>query len=134
MSRAPQKPFLLTSLFREKCPRCRKGTIFVNPHILPLKDCLQTVEHCSVCDQKIKLESNYGQGMNFVFIFVIFLFNLLWYIPIIGLSFKDDSIYYYIAVSTVMVIVLQPWLMRLSRVLFLYLVIRYQSNIQNTNN
>lgn len=63
--------------------------------------------------------------MNFVFIFIIFFLNLLWYQPIIGLSFKDNSIYYYIAVSAIMVLVLQPWLMRLSRVLFLYLVIKY---------
>jgi uncharacterized protein (DUF983 family) len=127
MSSSSKPPFLLTSLLKERFPRCRKGAIFANPHILPLKDCLKTMEHCSVCDQKIKLEGNNGQGMNFVFVFVIFLFNLAWYWPIVGLSFKDDSIYYYLAVSSIMIIVLQPWLMRLSRVLFLYLVVPYQS-------
>ncbi len=63
--------------------------------------------------------------MNFVFIFVIYAFNLLWYWPLVGLSFKDNSIYYYIALYMIMVIVLQPWLMRVSRVLFLYLVIPF---------
>lgn len=123
MSRIPAGPWLLTSLLSEKCPKCRKGNIFVNKHILPLKHCLKTVDHCPVCKQKIKVEHNYGQGMNFVFIFVIYFFNLLWYWPVVGLSFKNNSIYYYIAVSTIMVLVLQPWLMRFSRVLFLYLVI-----------
>ena len=117
-------PFVLTSLMKEKCPKCRKGNIFVNKHILPLKDCLKTVDYCDVCQQKIKVEANYGQGMNFVFIFIIFAFNLLWYCPLIGLSFKDNSIYYYIAVSVFMIAILQPWLMRFSRVLFLYLVIK----------
>ncbi len=125
MPHIPHTPLLLISLLKEKCPKCRKGNIFINKHILPLKDCLQTVDNCPVCMQKIKVENNYGQGMNFVFIFILFLFNLLWYWPLIGLSFKDNSIYYYIAISTVMVLVLQPWLMRFSRVLFLYLVIRY---------
>lgn len=119
-------PFLFTSLLQGKCPKCRKGNVFVNNHILPIKDCLKTVNTCAVCKQKIKVENNYGQGMNFVFIIFVFLFNLLWYCPIIGLSFKDDSIYYYIAISTIMVLVLQPWLMRFSRILFLYLVIRYE--------
>lgn len=128
----PAPPFLITSLLKEKCPKCRKGNIFINKHIFPLKDCLKTVDYCSVCQQKIKVEQNYGQGMNFVFIFLIYFVNLLWFWPIVGLSFKDNSIYYYIAVSTVMVLVLQPWLMRFSRVLFLYLVIRYVVTSENT--
>jgi uncharacterized protein (DUF983 family) len=121
----PPSPFILTSLLKKKCPQCRKGDIFINKHILPLKDCLKTVDSCEVCLQKIKVEANYGQGMNFVFIFIIYTFNLLWYCPLMGLSFKDNSIYYYIAVSTFMVLILQPWLMRFSRVLFLYLVIKH---------
>lgn len=121
-------PLLIPSLLKEKCPRCRKGDIFKNKHILPLGDCLTTVNNCSVCKQKIKVENNYGQGMNFVFIFIIFFFNLIWYWLIIGLSFMDNSIYYYIAISVIMVLLLQPWLMRLSRVLFLYLVIRYRKD------
>lgn len=125
MSHRVPSRFLLPAMLREKCPRCRKGDVFQNRHILPLKDCLKTVDYCQVCGQKIKVENNYGQGMNFVFIFVIYAFNIAWYHPIFGLSFKDNSIYYYIAVSTFMVIVLQPWLMRLSRILFLYLVVPY---------
>lgn len=125
MSNIPIAPLLLTSLLREKCPKCRKGDIFFNKHILPLKDCLKTVDHCAACGQKIKVENNYGQGMNFVFIFIIFFFNLFWYWPVVGLSFNNNSIYYYIAVSVVMVLVLQPWLMRFSRVLFLYMVIKF---------
>ncbi len=131
MPSVPITPQLLPSLFKEKCPRCRKGNIFINRNILPLKDCLKTVDYCVICKQKIKIEHNYGQGMNFVFIFVIYLFNLLWYWPVIGLSFRDDSIYYYIALSTIMVLVLQPWLMRFSRVLFLYLVIQFDKSFTN---
>ncbi len=119
-------PFLLTGLIKERCPKYRKGNAFVNKHIFPLKDCLKTVDYCSVCQQKIKVEANYGQGMNFVFIFFIFAFNLLWYCPLMGLSFKDDSIYYYIAVSVFIVLIFQPRLMRLSKLLFLYLVIKHE--------
>lgn len=125
MSHSIHNRLLLPAMLKEKCPGCRNGNVFVNTSILPLKDCLKTVDHCPVCRQKIKVENNYGQGMNFVFIFIIYAFNLLWYHPIIGLSFKDDSIYYYITISTLMVLLLQPWLMRLSRILFLYLVIPY---------
>ena len=119
-------PLLLPALLKEKCPACRSGNVFVNRTILPLRDCLKTEEYCQVCGQKIKVENNYGQGMNFVFIFAIFIVNALWYHLFFRLSFKDNSIYYYVVLSVLMVILLQPWLMRLSRILFLYLVIPYR--------
>lgn len=78
--------------------------------------------HCDVCKHKLKTEHNYGQGMNFVFIIIIFILTLCWYWPILGLSYKDNSVFYYIATASFFCIVLQPWLMRFSRVLFLYLV------------
>lgn len=68
-------PFVLTSLMKEKCPKCRKGNIFVTKHILPLKDCQKTVDYCDVCQQKIKVEANYGQGM------ILFLHSL--FLPLI---------------------------------------------------
>ncbi|PSK93565.1 DUF983 domain-containing protein [Taibaiella chishuiensis] len=130
MSRRTATPLLLPALLREKCPGCRRGSIFINSGILPLRDCLKTREHCPVCGQKIKVENNYGQGMNFVFIVVIFILTAIGYHLLIGLSFKDNSIYYYVALSVLMVIFLQPWLMRLSRVLFLYLVVPYRKDRQ----
>jgi uncharacterized protein (DUF983 family) len=122
------RPILLTSLLREKCPKCRKGNIFKQKSVFPLSTCLQVNEYCDRCRQKIKVENNYGQGMNFVFVFIIFFLTFFIYWPLFGISFKDNSIFYYLGVSVVLSLVLQPWLMRLSRVLFLYLVIPYQKD------
>lgn len=122
-------PMFLTSLLREKCPRCRKGAIFTQKHILPLNKCLQVEAYCNLCGQKIKVENNYGQGMNFVFIFIIFFITFFIYWPLFGISFKDNSIFYYLGVSVILSLVLQPWLMRFSRVLFLYLVIPFDKNV-----
>ncbi len=85
-------------------------------------------EHCKVCGQKIKVENNYGQGMNFVFIFLIFILTLCVYWPVFGISYKDNSVFYYLGAATVLSLVLQPWLMRFSRVLFLYLVIGFDKH------
>lgn len=124
-----KSPLLLPSLLKQKCPRCRKGNIFKNKSVFPLKECLRVEEYCNVCNQKIRIENNYGQGMNFVFVFIVFFFNLLWYWPIIGLSFMDNSVYYYLAITVTMIFLLQPWIMRFSRILFLYLVIRFRGHI-----
>jgi uncharacterized protein (DUF983 family) len=133
MNSSAKPPLLLPSLLRSKCPACRKGDVFQNSRIFPLSTCLDVKEYCSVCKQKIRIENNYGQGMNFVFIFLIFLFNLLWFWPAIGISLMDNSIYYYLAISVFMTLVLQPWIMRFSRVLFLYLVIMFDEKTADVN-
>lgn len=122
----PKNPFLIVALLKEKCPHCREGNIFQQPHAFPLKTCLQVNEYCSHCNQKIKVENNFGQGMNFVFIVAIFIVTAIIYGLTLGLSFKDNSVFYYLGVGVVLSLVLQPWLMRLSRVLFLYLVVPYK--------
>lgn len=117
---------MLKGLLSSKCPRCRQGKLFTQKSVFPLKTCLRMEEHCSCCEQKIKVEQNYGQGMNFVFVFIIFMLTLCVYWPVFGLSYKDNSVFYYLGAATILSLVLQPWLMRFSRVLFLYLVIGYK--------
>lgn len=120
-----KSPLLISSLLTEKCPKCRRGNIFTQKSVFPLNTCLQVNEYCAHCNQKIKVENNYGQGMNFVFIVIVFILTAIIYGLTLGLSFKDNSIFYYLAVGIILSLVLQPWLMRLSRVLFLYLVIPF---------
>ena len=120
---------LLPSLLKERCPKCREGQIFTQKSIFPLGKCLDVEEYCKTCNQKIKVENNYGQGMNFVFIFAIFIITFFLYWAVLGITFKDNSVFYYLALSVALSLLLQPWLMRLSRVLFLYLVIPYDKDI-----
>ncbi len=84
-------------------------------------------DHCSVCGQKLQKESYVGQGMNYVLIMLTFFLNILWYWPIFGISPKDNSVYYFVASSAGVVILLQPYYMRLSRVLYVYFLVKYGS-------
>lgn len=121
------KPYLLPSLLSMKCPNCRKGKIFVAKHVLPVKTCLQMHDRCSECNVKYAREQNLGYGINYVLTVMMLFLNLLWYWPIFGIRYNDNSLYYFLAISTVITILLQPWFMRLSRVLFLYFTIYYNS-------
>lgn len=125
---AAQHRNMVQGLAGSKCPRCRQGNIFVQKSVFPLSKCLAIEENCAACGQKIKVENNYGQGMNFVFIFAIFILTLCVYWPVFGISYKDNSVFYYLSAAAVLSLILQPWLMRFSRVLFLYLVISYDKN------
>ena len=125
MSSDSNKPMLLPALFTMKCPSCRKTTVFVNKSIFPLGKCLALKDECEVCGEKMKSESNNGGGINYALSMMLFFLNLLWYWPIFGLSYKDNSVYYYLVTSTAVVVLLQPYLMRLSRMVYLYLYVGF---------
>lgn len=120
-----RSPLLLPGLFGEKCPKCRKGNIFLQKSVFPLSTCLRVAENCDRCGQKIKVENNYGQGMNFVFVVAVFIVTFLLYHIFLGITFRNNSVFFALGISVALSLLLQPWLMRLSRVLFLYLVIPF---------
>lgn len=115
-------------ILKMKCPNCRRGNAFVNKSVFPLGKSQRLVEHCEVCGQKMMHETNNGPGINYALTVVVFFLNLAWYAPIFGLRPQDNSYYYFMTVSTVIVILMQPWTMRYSRILYLYMYVPYQSN------
>ena len=121
MSSESKKPSFLVAMFSMKCPSCRKSTVFVNKSMFPLGKCLALKDECEVCGQRMKSESNNGGGINYALTMILFFLNLLWYWPIFGLSYKDNSVFYFLGISIVIVLLAQPYLMRLSRMMYLYM-------------
>jgi hypothetical protein len=122
------KPALLPSMLKMKCPNCRKGSMYKNKSIFPLSQMLDMPERCTVCGQKMELEVGFYYGTGYVSYALsvgLFFFNLVWYWGIFGLSVMDNSIFYYLITSITIVVLLQPWLMRISRVLYLYMFVKY---------
>ena len=120
-----KKPPLLPALLTCKCPSCRKSIVFVHKGIFPLGELVLLKDNCEICGQKMKSERNNGGGINYALTVVLFILNLGWYWPVFGMSYKDNSMYYYLISSTVVVILAQPYLMRLSRVIYLYLYVGF---------
>lgn len=130
-------PNLLWSIFSMKCPRCRRGNLFIhkNPFAkLNLKYILDMHETCPVCKQRFEMETGfwYGTGyMSYAITVAISVFTfLLWWVTI-GFSFDDNRIFYWIVTNAAILIASQPWLMRISRVLYIYLFIKYSPNYEN---
>lgn len=128
MNEDDKKPDIVPAMITGKCPNCRKGHVFINKSVFPLGQMLNMKDHCDVCTNKLQLESNNGQGMNFVFTFILYFINLAWYYPIFGINMEDNSIFTYLGICTVIIILLMPWTMRLSRLMFMYFFIPYNSN------
>lgn len=122
------KPRVLGSMAKMKCPNCRKGHMFTNKSIFPLSQLINMPERCEVCGQKMELEVGFYYGTGYVSYAIsvgLFAFNFIWYYLLFGISYKDYSIFYYLITSVSVVFLLQPWIMRYSRVLYLYMFVKY---------
>ena len=133
MSTKP-KPGLIWSILTMKCPRCRRGPMFNNGNAfkkLKLSHIFDMPERCPVCDQRYEMETGFWFGTGYVsyalavavtvatFVAGVILFNV---------SFSNNSIFYWLVFDVVFLLLIQPWLMRISRVIYIYIFVRYDED------
>jgi len=122
------KPSFILSLFQNKCPRCREGKLFYGRSSWSLKKNLKMPKYCEVCGQPTEIEVGFYYGTGYVSYALTVAFSLitffLWFI-IIGMSTSDNRFFYWIGFNAVLLILLQPYLMRLSRTIWLTFFVRY---------
>jgi hypothetical protein len=129
------KPGYLWSLLTMKCPRCRRGKMFNNNNPWKLKKVFSMPEKCPVCKQPYELEVGFWYGTGYVsyalsVLYLIITFILWWFI--IGMSVDDRRFFGWMGTAVISLIILQPWLMRFSRVLYLYFFVKYDENYEKT--
>jgi uncharacterized protein (DUF983 family) len=126
-----QKTNLIRGIAGMKCPNCRKGNMFTNKSIFPLSTMLKMPEHCPVCGQKMEIEIGFYYGTGYVSYGIsvaIAVFNIIWFALFVGFSWKDNSMFWYLGITIAMLLLLQPIIMRYSRVLYLYMFVKYGSS------
>lgn len=130
-----QKPNYLWSEFSMKCPRCRKGPMFKTKNPWNLKKVLAMPEKCAECRQPFELEPGFYYGTGYVSyglsVFYLIITFILWKL-LIGMSVDDNRFFVWMAFAIASLILLQPWLMRFSRVMYLYFFVRYDPDYKHT--
>ena len=129
------KPNLAWSIVTMKCPRCRKGPMFKNQNAWNLKKVLAMWPSCPECKQPFELEPGFYYGTGYVsyiisVLYLIFTF-VLWKI-FIGMSVDDNRFFWWMGLSIGTLILLQPWLMRISRVIYIYFFVKYDPDYKNS--
>lgn len=128
-----QRPNYFVSMLKMKCPHCRRGHMFKqqNPFHWRFSKIFDMYERCPVCNQKFELETGFWFGTGYVSYalgIALSVFNLIWYWLFFGMSWQDDSLYWWLGINSVILIGLQPWLMRISRVIYLYFFVYYDED------
>lgn len=114
-----------------KCPRCRKGNMFVENNPYKLATTMKMNERCPVCAQPFELEVGffYGSGyISYMLAVALSVASLIAWWVFIGLSVHDNRIFYWLIFNAVLLLALQPLLMRLARAIWLSFFVRYDKN------
>jgi len=121
-----------------KCPRCRRGPMFKdsNPYTnLKLSHIFDMHDNCPVCNQKYDLEQGFWYGTGYVsyaLAVAVSVATFVAWLVLIGISADDNRIFWWLGSNTVLLVLLQPWLMRLSRVIYIRFFVKYDDNYEHT--
>lgn len=135
MSSKP-KPNYYWSILTMKCPRCRRGPMFkdANPYKqLSLKHIFDMHDNCPVCNQKYDMETGFWYGTGYVSYALAVAISVAtfvaWYV-LIGISINDNRLFWWLGSNIVFLVLIQPWLMRISRVIYIRFFVRYDENYE----
>ena len=109
----------LTALVEGRCPRCRKGKMFVHPaHNLLRFNAMH--EECPNCGVRLQPEPGFYQGAmyvsyGFTILLMVIISLILYYFA------GDPNEWIYITVVIAVMLLLVPLNYRYSRIVFLYL-------------
>lgn len=130
------KPNNFWSMLTMKCPRCRRGPMFKdgNPYKkLSLKHVFDMHDNCPVCNQKYDLETGFWYGTGYVSYALAVAISVAsfvaWYV-LIGISINDSSLFWWLGSNIALLVLLQPWLMRISRVIYIRFFVSYDEDFE----
>lgn len=126
-----KRPGYLFSVLDNRCPRCRRGKLFTHSNPYKLGSIVKMNKTCPVCGQPTEIEVGFYYGTAYVSYaltvgFCVTTFVAWWLL--IGFSVQDGDyrLLYWGIVNCILLLLLQPVFMRLSRSLWLSWFVKYE--------
>lgn len=121
----------ISSAISCRCPRCREGKLFQHPVSISMKKNMLMHKNCTVCGQATEIEVGFYYGTSYVSYVLTVALSVAtlvaWYV-LIGMSTSDNRFFYWLGFNAVFLVLLQPWLMRISRSLWISWFVKYDPN------
>lgn len=131
-------PNFLWSIIAMRCPRCRRGPMFKHPNPyrkLSLKNISDMHDNCPVCNQKYDMEPGFWYGTGYVSYALAVAMSVATFIAwwvFIGVSVSDNRVMYWFIFNSIVLVVSQPWMMRMSRVIYMRFFVSYDPHFDKT--
>ncbi len=121
----------ISSVLSCRCPRCREGKLFQHPATINFKKNMLMNKTCPVCGQPTEIEVGFYYGtsyVSYVLTVALSVASLIAWWLIIGLSVNDNRFFYWVGFNAILLLALQPWLMRFSRSLWISWFVKHDPN------
>lgn len=118
----------LKSTLQVKCPRCRKGRMFLEGTLYDFNKFGKMNDKCSCCEQSFEPEPGYYFGA----MFISYAFNTAYFFGVwLLFSFSQDyGTLEFMSALVLVALVLFPMTFRWSRVLWLNIFIHYDGSLK----
>lgn len=120
----------LYSILNNKCPKCQEGDFFVNSSPFKFKNNLKIHTNCSNCNLKYMIEPSFFYGAMYVSyaltVAISILTFIICYLLNLSLIISFISIVF-------MLVLLTPFIMRLSRIIYINMFIHYKKEENSKN-
>jgi hypothetical protein len=126
-----QRPGYLRSVLNHKCARCRSGDMFQTKSAYRLKYLLKMYDKCPVCDQRMEIEVGFYYGTAYISYALTVALSVTTFVAwwvLVGMSVNDNRFFWWMGLNIALLVILQPYLMRLSRAIWLSFFVRYNAN------
>ena len=134
MSESKTKRGYLSSALQCRCPRCREGRLFQNPFRFTFNGNMEMNKTCKVCGQPTEIEVGFYYGTGYVSygltVAITVITLVAWWI-LIGFSTEDNRFFWWMGTNALLLLILQPLLMRLSRSLWISWFVSYDPDWSN---
>lgn len=114
----------LYSIFNNKCPRCHEGDFFAEKSFLKFGRILKLHENCSNCNLKYAMEPSFYYGAMYVNYGLTVGLSIITFL--IAKFLLDFSLLQSFIAIVVALILLTPINMRLSRIIWINIFVKYQ--------
>lgn len=122
----------LYSILTGTCPKCQRESMYVNPNPYHISESMKMHDHCSHCGTKYKMEPNFFFGAMYVSYGVAVLIGILIFLLghfVLRLPIKTT----FISILVILML-LMPWVTRVSRNIYINMFIGYDPNAANCGN
>jgi hypothetical protein len=109
--------------------------LFSQPNPWKLNEITKMPATCPECGQPFLLEVGFWYGTGYISYGLAFFLSvatfLAWWI-LVGISTEDSRFFWWMGLNAVFLVVMQPWLMRLSRSVWIYFFVTYDPDYKKT--
>ena len=115
---------LAASMLGNRCPRCRRGSLFVHKNPYRIKDGSKMYQNCPICQQDFQIEPGFYIGALWTSFPVVVLLMAIMAGIFIGILGVEPE--WSIIATAVILLALQPLIIRFGRSVWIHIFVRQQ--------